>query len=202
MPIKLESLIRESDFIVIGKVVRVTLVGDVEIAEVKVVRTLKGDPTVTRLYYWATPLWGCDVSGATENEAALFLLSKANLGSLPPLAANQPEFTKRPWNFTQGAPFFFLSGAGRGRMRMLKTGWNEDPYFYKPDGKVLVVANYSNPSDILKGKYRYVSKPDSVVFPRFIRMAPRRQQQNGYTGLVRFGDVVSFIQSQIGRRRA
>jgi hypothetical protein len=51
-PTKLETLIGLSDSIMVGKVVSVTTVDDaLRVAEVEISQTLKGAPSVKRLYY-------------------------------------------------------------------------------------------------------------------------------------------------------
>src|SRR6185312_2723586 len=71
---KLEDMIQRSEYVVLGKVSRVKVVDGVKLAEIEVTRTLKGDASVTRLYYWASPSWMCDVSDATAHEDGIYFL--------------------------------------------------------------------------------------------------------------------------------
>lgn len=75
MPTTLKELTTHSELIVVGKVVRVTSVKGLRVAEVQVSATIKGKST-TKIYYLAQPTWVCDTSTATVGEETLFFFSK------------------------------------------------------------------------------------------------------------------------------
>ena len=159
----LEKMIQRSKFIVLAKVVRVKFVDGVKLAELEVTRTLKGDPSVTRLYYWATPSWMCDVSDATLNEVGIYFLWEVENPS--PNKA-QLRFQRRARPFTQGATIYALEHSGRGRLR---------------------------PRYIDGAGYLYTHKFSDVIFPTSIEIVRRPEPKDPDLGMVRLDDVLSFI---------
>ena len=159
----LEDMVQRSKYIVLGKVSKVKIVDDVKLAELEVLRTLKGDPSSNKLYYWASPTWMCDVSDATLNETAIYFLwdpevSNANKHHL--------RFLRRAHPFTQGAPIYLLQHSGRGRLR---------PRYMDGAG------------------YLYVHKYSDVIFPSSIEIVRRPEPKDPDLGMVRLDDVLAFI---------
>lgn len=165
---KLKDMVRRSEFIVMGRVSRVELVDDVKLAEIEVVRTLKGHPGVTRLYYWASPTWLCDVSGAEVGEEGLYFLWSLDKHLSKPDRAHR-QFLKKARNFTQGATIHLLEHSGRGRFK---------PKYIDGEG------------------YLYVHKNGDVIFPSSIKVAQRPDPNDTGLGLVRLEDVFSYIVKQ------
>ena len=100
VPPKLLNMIASSDCIVLGKVVAISRSRDAQIAEVEVERVLKGDRTIKRLYFWATPTWACDISYAEQNESGLYLLVRVKAF----LANEMPK-----------SPLYSITSSGYGR---------------------------------------------------------------------------------------
>ena len=75
--VSLPELVQLSDQVVIGRVLRLHRVSGLQIAEVEVVETLKGDSRVSRVFFLAQPTWICDITEAEPEETALlFLVSR------------------------------------------------------------------------------------------------------------------------------
>jgi hypothetical protein len=139
--VSLPELVQLSDQVVIGKVLRLHRVSGLQVAEVDVAETLKGDSHVSRLFFLAQPTWICDVTEADAGETALLFLEKSDgvleLQDLPP---GDGEFRKAPRSFRRqldrlrgGSPFFVVAQAGRGHMAVrsiegqdLATVWTGD----------------------------------------------------------------------------
>ena len=165
---KLEDMIVRSQFIVQGKVSNVKVVDGKKLAELEVVRTLKGDPGVKKLFYWACPTWVCDVSGATLNEEGIYFLF--DLSKEVPENKFYTRFLKRAYPFTKGATIYMLQHSGRGRLRT----------------KYIDGAGYL-----------YVHKFSDVVFPASIEIARRPEPKDPDLGMVRLEDVLSFITNEV-----
>lgn len=69
--ISLEELTKNSDLVIVGKVISVKEVGEEEIAKVDVLNTLKGNVQKS-VFVSVTQTWACDVSDAVVGETALF----------------------------------------------------------------------------------------------------------------------------------
>ncbi|MGH9968078.1 MAG: hypothetical protein ACREBG_09635 [Pyrinomonadaceae bacterium] len=140
---KLEDMIQRSQYIVLGKVSAVKVVDGVKLAQIEVTRTLKGDPGITRLYYWASPSWVCDVSDAKVLEEGIYFLW------YPEVSKPSKEYLrllKRAHPFLQGATVADLVHSGRGRLR---------------------------PRYIDSERYLYVHKYSDVIFPVSIGIVRR-----------------------------
>ena len=116
-PSEFSTLVRESDAIVLGKVIGVDTINGVRIARVKVLQTYKGR-RLDVLSLVAEPAWLCDISDAVKGETALLLLHSY---SKPRNASEQPLFSPRasPQELKAGGaavPIFLLMDSGRGRM--------------------------------------------------------------------------------------
>lgn len=162
---KLKDMIRRSEYVVLGKVSRVEVVDGVRLAEIEVGRTLKGNPGVTRLYYWASPSWSCDVSNAEVGEEGLYFLWNIDKEFSTPSEAHL-QFLEKARPFTRGARIYLLEHSGRGRLR---------PKYIDGRG------------------YLYVHKDGDVIFPSSIKIVKRPDPQNPGLGLVLLEDVLSFI---------
>ena len=103
----LADMIKYSDCIVVGRVVRTKINGK-NIAEIAVSQNLKGDSSLRRVRFSSAPLWACDVSAAEENEQGLFFLQKDPMGD--------PALRALPPGESDGVPLFFLAHSGRGRI--------------------------------------------------------------------------------------
>jgi hypothetical protein len=122
--VSLAELTQLSDQIVVGKVLRVHQVSGLQVAELEVAETLKGDSPLPTLFFLAQPTWICDITEAEAGESALLFLQKSDgvleLQSMPP---GDGEFRKAPRGFRRqldrlrrGVPFFVVAQAGRGHM--------------------------------------------------------------------------------------
>jgi len=122
--VSLPDLVQISDQVVIGTVVRLHRISGIQVAEVAVQETLKGDSRVSRLFFLAQPTWICDVTEAEAGETALLFLERSDgvlqFQNLPP---GNGEFRKAPPSFRReldrlrgGSPFFVVAQAGRGHM--------------------------------------------------------------------------------------
>jgi len=167
---KLEDMIQRSKYIVFARVTRVKVVDDVKLAELEVSCVLKGDSNVTRLYYWASPAWACDVSDARAGEEALFFLWYPDL-NVPP-SKQHLRFLKRAYPFTQGATIYLIQHSGRGRLK---------PKFINGEG------------------FLYVHKSSDVIFPPTIEIVAHPDPKDPGLGLVRLKDVLSFIEGTLVR---
>jgi hypothetical protein len=165
----LKDMIRRSEYVVLGKVSRVATLDGVKLAEVEVSRTLKGNPGVTRLYYWASPQWRCDVSDAEVGEEGLYFLGNFGEEHSRPSEAHL-QFLEEARPFTQGARVYMLEHSGRGRLR---------PKYTEGRG------------------YLYVHKEGDVIFPSSIKVVKRPDSQDPDLGLVLLEDVLSFIAKQV-----
>jgi hypothetical protein len=172
LPMKLEELAKRSDYIVVGKVARTRFVEGQKIAELHVIRTLKGDPGVKRLYFSATPDWACDISDARVNETGLFFLES---GDVPNPHAEYERYLKRIQRLTGGAPFFYISFSGRGRKVFKHVGGKE---------------------------YIYISRKGDLIYPISLEFALRPDLKDADLGLVRVEDVLALIASYIANRPA
>ena len=168
----LKDMIRRSEYVVLGKVSRVEVVDGVKLAEIEVGRTLKGDPGVTRLYYWASPQWMCDVSNAEVGEEGLYFLWNLEKELSKPSEAHL-QFLEEARPFTQGARVYMLEHSGRGRLR---------PKYIDGRG------------------YLYTHKEGDVIFPSSIKVVKRPDPQDPGLGLVLLEDVLSFITRQVSAK--
>jgi hypothetical protein len=166
--VKLKDLTRRSEYVVLGKVLRVEVVDDVKLAEIEVSRILKGSPGVTRLYYWASPSWRCDISEAEVGEEGLYFLWNFEKEFSKP-SEDHLQFLEKARPFTQGARVYMLEHSGRGRFRpKYIEGWG----------------------------YLYVHKDGEVIFPSSIRIVKRPNPEDPGLGLVLLEDVLSYIEKQ------
>jgi hypothetical protein len=117
----LAEMIKYSDLVIVGKVVNVTVNGK-RIADVAVTQTLKGDRSLTRIRFYAFPIWTCDVSAAEQNETGIFFLRSHFTDDSAEKTAPQDKL--------DGIPVFFLTHSGRGRL-----------IFQHVDGDDFVYAN-------------------------------------------------------------
>lgn len=129
-PIHLQRLAQSSNRILIGKVKEVISIEGVKVAQVEVIRLLKGPP-IAEIYSLAQGTWTCDISEAETGETALFFFSDYQYSSNPKprpapdengLIRGSSEF-EEPIGFrekvealTKGAAFQMIMHAGRGRM--------------------------------------------------------------------------------------
>jgi hypothetical protein len=142
MPIALSELVKESDAIVIGRVIKLTNFDDVRIAELDVIQTIKGDSQLTCLHYWASPTWACDTSTANENETVLLLLSRAEkrlLSDASDFVKRHPASAKSLRNHLQNSPLFSITGSGGGRMVITENIVERNGYIIYPD-EIKVIA--------------------------------------------------------------
>jgi hypothetical protein len=111
-PPKLIDLIKYSDLIAEGKVTTISVVRGVRIARLDVTRVHKGNPTIKRLYLWASRTWACDISGAELGESGLYFLSLARENQL---WVDNADFGDESGNVLQGGRLYSISGSGYGR---------------------------------------------------------------------------------------
>src|SRR5262249_21963924 len=119
--VALKDLVKKSDSIVIGRVAKITQLDGVNIAELEITQTLKGDAGLKRLHYWATPTWSCDISTANEGETVLLLLSlvkESFLSDSSEYGKHHPLLARHMREHLQNNPLFFIGWFGGGRMRV------------------------------------------------------------------------------------
>ena len=158
-PMSLAEMIKYSDCIVVGKIVR-TKINRKNIAEIAVSQNLKGDSSLRRVRFSSAPLWACDVSAAVENEQGLFFLQKDPFGD--------PALRALPPGEHDGVPLFFLAHSGRGRIIIQNLDGEDYVYAHKKSDlrfpTSLHYARYPKPEDSELGLIRlsdvvaYVSK--------------------------------------------
>lgn len=71
--IHIEELIQSSCYIITGRVISLLVASRVPIAQVEVLRLIKGCPT-DEIYYLAERTWACDITEAVVGEEALLFL--------------------------------------------------------------------------------------------------------------------------------
>lgn len=122
-PMTLAEMVRWSDIVVIGSVVRVEEISptaDVHadesvvrampaVAEVRVERWIKGAEQSEPLVYYASSTWICDITSATVGERALFFFSRPS-----PVPAEELSEEYRAAFGTR--PVMWVVQSGRGRM--------------------------------------------------------------------------------------
>lgn len=170
IPIKLDTLIKQSNLIIIGKVNKVYYEEspspdepDIRTAEVTVLSVLKGNLKTDRIFYCAMPLMVCGVDDANQGEVGLFFFS--NRRDL----TEQNRYNFRLGKYISDGPYYYLSNYGYGRVLIREI-----------DGGQYIQANES--------KY-------NLIFPKKIK---RMQilMNNGQAQLepfVKLEDVVSYI---------
>ena len=113
---KLSELIKDSDYIVRGKVSRVLKISDTQIAEMEVADVLKGKHTTKKLYFMASPTWACDISHAEQNESCLYFLSRLKHTYVSEtLGKRHPGFMQELESTLQGQPLHSIARSGYGR---------------------------------------------------------------------------------------
>jgi hypothetical protein len=128
-PIRFEDLVRYSDLVVVGSVVRIETLDSharpgtdpgllfdrlppkVPFAELAVQRVLKGEPSVERVVYLATGTWTCDITTAELGERVLLFLSKEEGSKLI-----VPELRAEVAAQFPGSTTANILWSGRGRM--------------------------------------------------------------------------------------
>ena len=148
--IKLSEMIKYSDLIVVGKVVKAGINGK-RIAELAISRTLKGDPSLKIIRFAAGPSWACDVSDAVEGETGIFFLRRN--------FTDDPAEKALPHAESDGLPMFFITHSGRGRMVIHHIDGDDFVYARRKDGDVkfpasLRFARRPKPDDLDLGLVR------------------------------------------------
>jgi hypothetical protein len=148
--IKLAEMVKYSDLIVVGKVVNARVNGK-RIAELAVSRTLKGDPSLKRIRFYAGPSWACDVSEAVEGETGIFFLQR--------YLTEYPAEKSLPQTDSDGIRVFFLTHSGRGRLVIHHIDGEDFVYARRKGGDVkfpvnLRFARYPKPEDLDLGLIR------------------------------------------------
>jgi hypothetical protein len=166
IPIKLEEMIKKSDYIIVGKVTKVELIKGEKYAEVQVFETLKGNPNVSQIYYSASPSWICDSTNAEIGETALYFL-RTSLAK----GESVSKLPKRLAALLQGEPLYGIEHSGRGRMIPQNI-----------EGQNYLFAVRDNDAD--------------VIFPENIEIARRVYPNNPNMGYARLVDVLSFIKRE------
>ncbi len=169
-PIRFEDLVRFSDVIAVGRVVRIeeihwsgwkssnswgwpeSLPPKVPLAELTVTSVLKGGPETKTLLFLAVSTWTCDITSAEVGETALFFLQEAGQDEVFDAELHRDIGRRFP-----GIPFMRVLWSGRGKM----------PLRSLPDGQY---ATYWAGDVILPDGFPDVEGPDPRH--RFIRSAP------------------------------
>lgn len=114
--VALGELVKKSEVIVIGKVSCVWPIDGGRIAWLEVTQTLKGDPKVKQLAFWASPTWMCDINEANEGETVLLLLTSANSFDSSGILKKYPSLSNYLKRNSPNSPLFFVNESGAGRM--------------------------------------------------------------------------------------
>ena len=155
-PTTLRELNGRAKLIVIGTVTSVRDVKGLKVAEVRVTKTLKGNPQEL-VYYLAQPTWTCDITSANVGEETLFFFEKYRFDPYPASityvksggaagsytvedGATPAGAFKEPIGFREAitaivgsSPFWQVSWSGRGQMPLRNVGdrkyvtvWTDD----------------------------------------------------------------------------
>jgi hypothetical protein len=162
----LKNLVIYSNVIVLGKVVKISTVQHLKIAEVEVMEVLKGQINSRVLYYRANPLWACDASGGKEQEVGIYFYSDPI--NVSTLSEEDPELGKKLNAVIQNNNFFNLTWEGQGRFVIETAAHNRLPIY----------------------------KTKSDFFPTSDKVAWTLTSGNLEIGSVRFEDVISYIKAQ------
>ena len=112
-PPTLLDLIKNSDCIAEGKVIALSDVGGVRIAELEVTRIHKGDRSIKRLHFWASKTWACDISYAELNESGLYFLTLLNRRDSD---RGHPDFEQELNGVLAGERLYSITWSGYGRL--------------------------------------------------------------------------------------
>lgn len=173
MPLKLEKLIQYSDYIVIGKVTKVYSIEKEEIAELEISRVVKGKTSLTYLFFYASKTWTCDVSNAEDGESGIYFLQQSYKPKNP--SKDQLDFLQKINPITQGAPLFFITHSGYGRM----------------------VSKPFEEKEYVQSLY------DMVLFPSTINVLRHSESEFPYKdfALITIDDVVNFVEKYQNTRQ-
>ena len=123
-PLPLKEAIKHSEVIVIGKVTKVmecyqdSALGNLKIAELEVLQTVKSKSYIKHLYFWASPSWACDVSNAYDGETLLLLLESDNsrLSETSGFSKENPALASILRQYMQDHPIYDIAQSGGGKM--------------------------------------------------------------------------------------
>ena len=110
---RLIDLIKYSDCIAEGRVIKISVVRDVRIAELEVARIHKGSLSIKRVHIWASSTWACDISNAEPNESGLYFLT---LWERKASNREQPEFAQELDDVLKGEKLYAITWSGYGRL--------------------------------------------------------------------------------------
>ncbi|HEU4386568.1 MAG TPA: hypothetical protein VFV34_02140, partial [Blastocatellia bacterium] len=113
LPPTLIDLIKNSDCIAEGKVIGISDVGGVRIAELEVSRIHKGNRSIKRLHFWASKTWACDISYAEQNESGLYFLTMLNRRESD---GGHPEFAQELNAVLADEGLYSITWSGYGRL--------------------------------------------------------------------------------------
>ena len=169
-PTTLEEVIKYSDYIVIGQVSQVFYLQGIQIAEVDVKETLKGDKK-KKLYYLVKCKFVCDEGEAKEGEVALFFFWEG----VNPFFEATKDFTDELNKITNGASLLNITRYGEGRMP-IKLVLDKLLFYvtFSIDGIRLPKNITPLPS---KNKYEYYRLVPLIDMIRFIRLKIDEEKQ-------------------------
>jgi hypothetical protein len=145
-PVRFEDLVRYSDLVVVGSVVRVEaldshvartdpgitgfvrLQGRVNFAELAVTRVLKGEPTLGRVFYLAASTWLCDITTAKLDERVLLFMTREDPGEL-----FGPELRREIRERFAGCTEASILWSGRGRLPLERRAEGECATYWEND---------------------------------------------------------------------
>jgi hypothetical protein len=154
---KLSDLIQKADRIVLGKVTNISVIGEIQVAKLRVERVLKGDQGIAEIYFRATPTWACDISHAETNESGLYYFNRGRVLNPKNTAAKKSPRSEHPERILQGQPLYSITWDGYGR------------FVNEEQGKLSASVGVEFPESVRvkyvrRGKYHHVAlvNPDDV----------------------------------------
>lgn len=109
-PTSLAELAKRAAVILVGQVAAVHELGGSRVAEVELLRVVKGYVETSRVFVFAQPTWTCDIADARKGETALFFLADGRE------MKQSRQFWRELDRARGSAPFFMIEWSGRGRM--------------------------------------------------------------------------------------
>jgi len=145
----LEALTKSADAIAVAKVVKVTKISGVKVAQATVTRQLKGLSDKQRFAFLAEKTWACDMSHAVEGETVLIFLSRLNSrGFLEDFLNKHPQFESERTKHLKNVPFYQIAHAGQGRMTVFDKEGVDYLTERTSDGAALWIHQVQLPSDL------------------------------------------------------
>jgi len=172
----LEHLAETSPVIVVGRVSVVREIDGLRIADVEVLRVIKGLPA-SRVYVLAQPTWTCDISGAQPGETGLWFLTGTDRLTMldgGPVTPERSAAARRALAGSDGAssapaPLLAIAWSGRGRM----------PFHERGEGA-------------------YAELWPEILLPGRVATAPGPERASGVIRSVRVEELLEAIRAIVG----